>query len=86
MGDGLAEDESTEVLVQGHERSPLRMRPTENHTITRIRPQISRLHDVVAAIPQPHGEKVARTPIDQEFHFATVSTASRESFAITAWA
>lgn len=84
VGSGLTEDEGTEVFVERDEHPPLGMRPTQNCSIPRIGTSIPRLRDVVAASPQPLSQEVACAPVDQESHFPAVSTASRESFAITA--
>lgn len=86
MWSALNKEQFTEVGVDRYEDAPLSSGPFQEHAVTRIGSTRRGLDDIVPLLPQPLTESVASTPINQESHRAAISTASRESRAMTACA
>jgi len=82
---GTAVDESSEIRVDGDQDPILLCRHLEDCTVSRVRAEPGHIDDIVSLRPEPLGQTMARTTIDQESHLASC-TASRESSARTACA
>ncbi len=80
------EHQLPEVLVHGDEDPLLRVGPYQESPISRIGSSLLGFEDVVLLLAKPIRQPPAGAPVDQESHLAATWTASRESFAMTAWA
>lgn len=60
--------------------------PRKQSCVPRIRPELTRFHDVVPRRPEPCGQPSTGAAVDQEPHVGAIRTASSRSLAITAWA
>ena len=82
----FGEYQLAEVLIHRHQHARLLRRPLQNLSIAGITTPLPRFDHIVSLGSQPVSEATPRAPVDEEPHDPAMRTASRESWAITAWA
>lgn len=82
----LQEHELAEIAVDRHDDATLSDPPLQNGGISGIGAAVTDFDDIVSLFTKPIGQMTTGAAINQEFHFATTRTASRESCAMIAWA
>jgi hypothetical protein len=86
-GRGLIEkDESTEILIHGHQNTVFDPGSLQQHSVTGIRTALPGLHHVMTLCPQPFGQTMAGTAVDEKLHRVATVTSSSVSWAMMACA
>ena len=66
-----AVDKSSEICVDGHQDPSLLCCHLKDHLVARVRTEPGHLDHVVPFRPEPLGQTMTRTSIDEEFHLAS---------------
>ena len=79
-------DQLPEVLVHRNEDPLLGICPYQDVSVSRVGSSLAGFEDIVPPLTNPVRQPTTGASVDQEFHLTATWTASRESFAMTAWA
>jgi hypothetical protein len=78
--------EFPKVGINCHQDAPICGSAFKQHPITRVRPKVRGLEDIMTLTTQPLRQTMTSTPVNEKPHGAATTTASSVSRAITACA